>query len=514
MRRVVVAALFALIACSPALAQSVEVKIAQGTLSGGTEDQIASFKNIPFAAPPIGKLRWRAPQPAPVWGDSRVAREFGPICPQNRHPSLFMPNLPQSEDCLTLNVWTPDARPGAKLPVMVWIFGGGFLNGGAAMPLYDGTDLAKHGVVLVTINYRLGLLGFFAHPAVLGEHKDEASGNFGLLDQIAALKWVQQNIAAFGGDASNVTIFGESAGGMSVNDLVASPMARGLFVKAISESGLGLQTIPTLDVAQKSSEDFAAKLGVTGSDDAALDKLRKVKIEDILYREGDLKTEGHVAPFIDGKVIPQDVSLLFAKGDIAKVDYISGSNSNEASLAPSLGTDLVKMPSQTGDALPMVRAIYEKSGALSDAEFGRQFFGDALFTGAAQALAGFVVKSGGIAHVYHFAYIADPLRGKDPGVGHGGEIAYVFGLRKLGFIADLATDKDRGVVALTQAYWTNFAKTGDPNGAGLPAWPSFSQENQQTLVVDDQTKAVADFRRGQAGIMQAGWRKRVGASAP
>ncbi len=201
-------------------------------------------------------------------------------------------------------------------------------------------------------------------------------------------------------------------------------------------------------------------------------------------------------PSSTAKVIPEDVSLLFAKGDIAKVDYISGSNSNEASLAPSLGTDLVKMPSDTGDALPMVRAIYEKSGALTDAEFGRQFFGDALFTGAAQALAGFVAKAGGTAHVYHFAYIADPLRGKDPGVGHGGEIAYVFGLRKLGFIANLATDKDRGVIALTQTYWTNFARTGDPNGAGLPQWPSFSQADQQTLVFDDQTKAIADFRRG------------------
>ncbi len=165
MHRVVLAALFALIACSPALAQSVEVKIAQGTLSGGTEDQIASFKNIPFAAPPVGKLRWRAPQAAPAWGrqprGARV-RTYMPAEPST--PSLFMPNLPQSEDCLTLNVWTPDARPGAKLPVMVWIFGGGFLNGGTAMPLYDGTDLAKHGVILVTINYRLGLLGFFAHP--------------------------------------------------------------------------------------------------------------------------------------------------------------------------------------------------------------------------------------------------------------------------------------------------------------------------------------------------------------
>jgi para-nitrobenzyl esterase len=412
-------------------------------------------------------------------------------------------------------VWTPKAEAGAKLPVMVWIYGGGFINGGASFPLYDGIDLAKHGVVVVTLNYRLGYLGFFAHPALLAEHKDDATGNFGLLDQIAALKWVQQNIASFGGDASNVTIFGESAGGMSVNDLIASPLARGLFVKAISESGLGLNQIPTLATAEKGNTDFAAKLGVTGDDAAAADKLRKLKVEDILYAQGDLKTEGQVAPFIDGKAMPDQVSILFAKGQIAKVAYISGSNSNEASLAPALGDDLLVYPGNVlAEKLGAVRAIYEGGGKLSDLEFGRQFFGDALFTAAAQDLAGFVAKAGGTARVYHFAYLADPLRGKDPGVGHGGEIPYVFGLRKLGFIANAMTPKDAGVVTMTQTYWTNFAKTGDPNGAGLPAWPAFAPSSRQTLVVDDETKAMGDFRRGQVGVIEAGWNKRTGLVAP
>jgi len=510
MRRVV-PFLLALLFSSPAPA-GTEIRIAQGTLSGGAEEGVAYFKNIPFAAPPVGALRWRAPQPAPVWGDTRPAREFGPVCPQNYKPSLFAPRLPQSEDCLTLNVWAPEGQTDAKLPVMVWIYGGGFINGAAALPFYDGIDLAKHGVVVVTLNYRLGQLGFFAHPALM---KDQASGNFGLLDQIAALKWVQTNIAAFGGDASNVTIFGESAGGISVNDLVASPPARGLFVKAISESGLGLHAVLTQAKAQKGSVDFAAKLGVTGDDAEAAGKLRKLKVEDILYREGDLKTEGQVAPYIDGKVIPDDVSLLFARGEIAKVAYISGSNSNEASLAPALGDDLLTMPGRDlGDKLALVRGIYERDGKLTDEEFGRQFFNDALFTAAAQDLAGFVVKAGGTARVYHFGYVADQLRAKDPGVGHGGEIPYVFGLRKLGFLAAGLTPKDQGVVAMTENYWTNFAKTGDPNGAGLPAWPAFTPASRQTLVIGDETKAMADFRRGQVGVIEAGWNKRTGQMAP
>ncbi len=325
---------------------------------------------------------------------------------------------------------------------------------------------------------------------------------------------MQQNISSFGGDPAKVTIFGESAGGVSVNDLIASPMARGLFVRAISESGLGLLPMPSAEDARKSSADFAAKLNVTGDDDAARDKLRKLKVADILKHQGDLGSEGHVQPFIDGKVVPDDVSVLFAKGEIAKVDYIAGSNSNEASLAPALGSDPVKDLAKFGDALPRVRAIYEAGGALSDAEFGRQAFGDSLFTSGAQDLAAFVAKAGGTAHVYHFAYVADTFKGKVPGVGHGGEIVYVFGLRGLGFLAARVTDNDRKVIALTQDYWTNFAKTGDPNGADLPAWPAFSGGDRQTLVFDDATKAVGNFRRGQVGVMEIGWSRRTGLPAP
>ncbi|MBV9990924.1 MAG: carboxylesterase family protein [Alphaproteobacteria bacterium] len=499
------------LACSAVSA--ADLKIPQGALHGDTTEGVASFKNIPYAAPPVGALRWRAPQPAPGWEGTRQAVNFGPICPQNRRPSIFMPKLPQSEDCLTLNVWTPKAEPGAKLPVMVWIYGGGFLEGGAAVPIYDGIDLAKHGVVVVSLNYRLGLLGFFNHPALKTEGRDE-SGNFGLLDQIAALQWVQQNIAHFGGDPHLVTIFGESAGGVSVNDLVASPLARGLFLRAISESGLGLLPTQTADEAQKNSVASATKLGVAGADTAALAKLRKLSVAQILKPQGDLSTEGHVQPYIDGKVIPEDVSVRFAKGEIAKVDYLAGSNSNEASLAPALGLDPVQGLSKFGDQLPNVRAIYEANGALSDAEFGRQAFGDSLFTSGAQDFAAFVAKAGGRSHVYHFAYVADTYKGKVLGVSHGGEIVYVFGLRGLGFLAGRASDKDKQVIALTQDYWTNFAKTGDPNGAGLPAWPAFTPADRETLVFDDETKAKANFRRGQVGVMEIGWSRRTGLSAP
>ncbi len=517
MRRIILALLFATFAANPAFAYKIAIKIEQGVLDGTTVDDVQVFKDIPFAAPPVGELRWRAPQPAPGWTGPRDATEFGPICSQNEHVTTFMPRLPQSEDCLTLNVWSPNTISAAKLPVMVWIYGGGFLNGGAAAPIYDGTDLARHGVVIVSLNYRLGELGFFAHPAVLGENKDEATGNFGLLDQIAALQWVQKNIAAFGGDPANVTIFGESAGGVSVNELIASPLARGLFVKAISESGLGLNEVPTFAEAQKNSVDFATGMGVAGSDAAALAKLRSLKVEDILKNQRTLASEGHVAPFVDGKVIPADISVLFARGDIARVPYIAGSNSNEASLAPALGEDLQKNLSVFGDALPKVRAIYEANGPLTDAEFARQVFGDNLFTAAAQTLSEFVARTGEPARVYHFAYVADQLRSmKDnaAGVIHGGEIAYVFGLRGLGFIGKFASDKDRGIVAQTQSYWTNFAKTGDPNGPGLPAWPTFSATSRPTLVIDDTTEAVPNFRKGQVGVMTARWGTRVGMTAP
>jgi para-nitrobenzyl esterase len=515
MRRLVLAAALILFGSGSAYAAKVALKIDQGVLNGETEDDVQVFKNIPYVAAPIGDLRWRAPQPGPVWTGARDATEFGPVCPQNQHPSAFIPKLPYAEDCLSLNVWSPNTTSATKLPVMVWIYGGAFVTGGSAIPLYDGTDLAKRGVVIVSFNYRLGELGFLAHPALASEHtSDEATGNFGLLDQIAALKWVQKNIAAFGGDPNNVTIFGESAGGMSVNDLMVSPMARGLFTKAISESGLGFNTIPTLAQAERASSDWGTQMGVTGSDAAALAKLRALKVDDILKHRAADKAEGGVTPFMDGKVLTGEMSVQFAKGEIAKVPYIAGSNSNEATLAKAIGVDPVKDLDKFGGALAKAHAVYEADGKLTDEEFGRQAFGDRLFTAAAQTLAGFVDKSGSPARVYHFAYIADHFRGQVPGVGHGGEIPFVFGFRGLGFFANFVSDLDRKTAQQMGDYWTNFAKTGDPNGAGLPAWPTFSNSARETLVVDDTTKAVTDFRRGQVKLMTDAWAQRVDLPAP
>jgi para-nitrobenzyl esterase len=519
MRPIALAVILTWLAAGPAPA-APDVKISQGTISGTTEGDITSFKGIPFAAPPTGDLRWRAPQPAPGWTGVRDASQFGPICPQARMSLLARLGrhlkLPESEDCLTVNVWTPNANPGAKLPVMVWIYGGSFRTGGSARPIYDGTELARHGVILVSFNYRLGWLGFMDLPALAAEHPDEPTGNFGLLDQIAALQWVQHNIAAFGGDPANVTIFGESAGGMSINDMVASPLARGLFAKAISESGLGFSETQPAAKAQQYALDFATRVNATG--DEMPGKLRALSVSAILDAEENDKAG--TAPMVDGKVLPEPVPELFAEGKIDRVPYITGSNSNEATLMPGIHMTTDDLLKPFGDQLPAVRKIYERDGVLSDEEFTRQVFGDALFAAGAQGLAAFVTKQNEPAYVYQFAYVADPARILGNGVGHGGEIPYIFGLKGLakepgmaGLVA-MATQKDLAVVAMMQNYWTNFAKTGNPNGPGVPQWSPTAPGTPETLLVDDQTKTVQGFRKSQIAIMYTAWSKRTGLSAP
>jgi para-nitrobenzyl esterase len=521
MRRVALAFAVTVLACSAMAATSAapELQIAQGRLSGVEEDGIASFKDIPFAKPPVGNLRWRAPQEAPSWEGVRDASTFGAICPQTK--TVWVGSLPQSEDCLTINVWAPKTAMSTKLPVMVWIYGGAFRNGSAALPIYDGIDLAKHGVVVVSFNYRLGLLGFFAHPALAEESPDEAVGNYGLMDQVAALKWVQKNIAAFGGDPANVTIFGESAGGMSVNDLIASPAARGLFVKAISESGLGMTAMPTLEAAQDVARKFAARQRAEGSSQRILKDLRALKVSAILADQEALHDVAASSPMVDGKIMPQDVSVAFAEGDIAKVAYLAGSNSNESTLMDEVRATPASVIARLGPNADFVRQIYEKDGKLSDEDFGRQIFSDAWFTSGAHGLASFVTKTGEPAYLYRFAYIADGYRARgDTGVGHGGEVIYVWGLRGLerdsltARLAKAATPKDRGIIALMQDYWTNFAKTGNPNGPNLPQWPQLSPNSDSTLLIDDKTQAVEDFRKPQISIMYGAWSKRTNLPAP
>ena len=517
MRRFVVGIVFAFLGLNaPAIAQpSVPLTIAQGALAGTEEDAIDIFKNIPFAAPPVGALRWRAPQAASGWQGVRAADSFGAICPQPHFLQANQPaTLAQSEDCLSLNVWTPD--PHAKLPVMVWIYGGAFVTGSSANSIYNGLDLAKHGVVVVTFNYRLGWLGFFDHPALAQEAPNEAHGNYGLMDQIAALEWVKKNIAQFGGDPGNVTIFGESAGGMSVNDLMASARARGLFNKAISESGLGLIASPTAQAAADAATSFAARNNATGDAAATLAKLRSLSIADILADQAKLPGGQVMSPMIDGQILAEEPSVTFAQGRMAHVPYMAGSNSNESTLMTALHMAPADMLKPLGNQVALVRKVYEADGPLTDDAFGRQLFGDALFASGAQAFSDFIAKDGEPAYVYQFAYVAEALRATTPGVGHGGEIAYVFGLRGLNpVLASHATAGDRAVVAQTQAYWTNFAKTGDPNGAGLPSWQLTSASMPKTLVVsNDGTKMVDGFRKTQLMLSYAAWTKRTGQKLP
>jgi len=522
MSRFLLGAFLCLIAAVPAFG-APQVTIDLGALQGTADGGITAFKGIPFAAPPTGPLRWRAPQPASSWAGVRDASQFGPICPQSKLSLLatMKPHLklPQSEDCLTLNVWSPDVRPGAKLPVMVWIYGGAFRNGSSAAPLYDGTELANHRVLVVSFNYRLGWLGNFDLATLASEHPGEPSGNYGLLDQIAALVWVKRNIAAFGGDPDNVTIFGESAGGVSVNDLMVSPLAHGLFAKAIAESGLGLTDMATTSQAQAAAAAFAQRENAGQGGMADLEKLRALSVDDIIDDEAAMDVTV-TSPMVDGTVIPEQVAKLFAAGKVAHVPYIAGSNSNEATLMPLLRMTSETMLAQLGDQLPLVRKAYEQDGLLTNDAFGRQVFGDVLFASGAQGLASFVAKTGSLAFVYQFAYVADAQRSISDGVGHGGELPYVFGIAGfssqpgMALAARLATPKDLTIVSMMQNYWTNFAKTGNPNGQGVPQWTPTSPVKPTTLVVSDETKNVEGFRKAQLSIVYAGWSKRTGVAAP
>jgi para-nitrobenzyl esterase len=503
-------------------AATPDITIAQGNLAGTHEDGIAVFRGIPFAAPPVGRLRWRPPQQAPHWAGTRQATKFGAICPQT--PYDVAKYFKQSEDCLTLNVWSPDTH--AKLPVMVWIYGGGFRGGASAFPYYDGTGLAHHGVVVVSFNYRLGWLGFFDHPALAKENAGDATGNYGLMDQIAALKWVQANIGKFGGDPSNVTIFGESAGGMSVNDLMVSPKARGLFEKAIAESGLGLNPIATREQAEVAAVKFAARFKIKGTDEDTLAALRKLPVPEILAAQKGVPLDKATTPMVDGKIITAQPSVLFAQGKIAKAAYLAGSNSNEASLMKWLSLTTKSILGGFGKKLPAVRRLYAADGISSDNVLARQIFDDDIFAAGAHGLAHFAVRAGTPAYVYHFAYVPTAERATVKGVGHGREIPFVFGLDGYGAIPKLAaqvqketTANDRAMIAMVQTYWTNFARTGDPNGKGpngkdLPHWPAVTTKANHTLIFKDDTKAVAGFHARRLGLAYQLWSKQTGMPAP
>lgn len=461
-----------LLAATPAAAQ--QVRVDSGTLSGMTADGVASFKGIPYAAPPVGEQRWAAPAPVAPWSAPRDATRFGADCMQNPVPGDVSRGAPMAEDCLFLNLWTPRPAAGAKLPVMVWIHGGGFATGSGAIDVTDGAQLARRGVVVVTFNYRLGRFGFFAHPA-LGE-----GGNWGLMDQIAALNWVKRNIAAFGGDPANVTIFGESAGGQSVTRLMASPAARGLFAKGIAASGGGRDRWPTPAEAQTKGIAFAAKAGA-----ADLAALRALPAETVRGGISILNKEEaiYAGPITDGTIVPGHADAIFAAGGQARMPFIAGSNDDELGFIPAAFLPMVNGPllAQLGPKADAVNAAY---GTAEQA--ARYLPGDMIFGEPALAIARRHARSGAPTWLYRFGYVAEGKREPGKGAGHASDVAFQFGN-----VADGATPADRAAADRIASYWTNFARTGDPNGKGLPAWGKLDPVKPALLAIGIDRTAMA-----------------------
>lgn len=419
------------------------VRLDSGLISGTSEGQISEYLGIPYAAPPIGELRWRPPQKVAAWKGLRSCEWFAPACVQSKskHEIRRM-----SEDCLYLNIWTPAKRTDEGLPVMFWIHGGAFRIGSGSFKEFQGKNLAKKGVIVVTINYRIGPLGFLAHPLLRAESEHEACGNYGLLDQIAALEWVKRNISGFGGDPNRVTIFGESAGGASVTALMISPLAKGLFSQAISESGTlfgDRYFLPkangSLAQALKSGVNYAKALGCDKADDV-LAALRKKSAADLIEAAKNFQ----FGPVFDDWVIPQYPEITFSSGAFVQIPLIIGVNGDEGSL-------------------------WFKKDRAKAAQFGLD-----AFVKPAYFIAGCVKKT----FFYHFSRAPATEMGKQFGSYHAAEVSYVFG----------TLDKSRGYneVDFTLSekmmnYWVNFVKTGDPNGPGLPHWPAYNNKSQEYL---------------------------------
>lgn len=452
--------------------------VEQGVLIGRADEGVSSFKGVPYAAPPAGPLRWRAPQRAAAWNGERDAGHVGAICiqpPSGGDPGVGP--LPMSEDCLTLNVWAPAER-GEALPVMVWIHGGGFNNGSGTAALYDGTNLAKRGVVVVTINYRVGRLGFFDHPALAAERAPgEPGGNYGMMDIVAALEWVRDNAAAFGGDAGNVTVFGESAGGAAVTRLMISPGARGLFHKAVVQSGLGRDSgVPLAApsaIGGPSLQDrglaYARTVGATTAAD-----LRAIPAEALLRPAPNFYGGDNLV--IDGRLVTEDVEAAFAAGREAPVPLVIGTNSAEfwwirpSEISPYGAID---------DALTSRERVDLYAAYGGEDGYRAHVVSDLAFNEPARHLARLHARNRHPTWLYRFDVVPDSNPEPSGGATHASERPYVFdNLHTVG--RPLGERDDRAAKAMAD-YWVRFAAAGDPNGEGRPAWPEFGEERDHLL---------------------------------
>ncbi|HEV3037245.1 MAG TPA: carboxylesterase family protein [Candidatus Angelobacter sp.] len=478
------------------------VRVQQGLVFGvpGTNPEVRVYRGIPYAAPPVGDLRWKAPQPPASWKGLREAKEFGSTCPQTAYPagSIYQSKPePMSEDCLYLNIWTAAKSAKEHRPVMVWIHGGGFTRGSGSSSSYNGEILSRKGVVLVTINYRLGVFGFLAHPELTAESGHHASGNYAILDQIAALQWVKKNISAFGGDPNRVTIFGESAGSWAVNALMASPLAKGLFHRAIGESGASFTPMRTLAESEKTGEKLASTLGITKD---VLKELRAKSTDEVLKAGNEQVTR----PAVDGYVLPQDIYTIFSQGKQNDVPLLIGNNADEGTTLAPQGA-MVKSAAYTDG----VRQRYAGAAdqflktypAGTDDEAVSSFYAayrDQVFGWEMRTWARLQTKTGhSPTYLYYFTHHPPGPLGQKVRAFHALDIAYVFGTFVWQFPWEEADHKLSDTIS---SYWVNFAKTGNPNGQGLPQWPAYDSKGDQELEFGDQVavrsavnKAGLDF---------------------
>jgi para-nitrobenzyl esterase len=509
------------------LSSSPVIHTVAGDLRGVTDGDVTSFKGIPYAAPPVGEYRWRPPQPVTPWTGVRDATKQCASCPQRTWQGS---TETISEDCLFLNLWAPaTAKKGSKLPVMVWIHGGGFTGGSGSGPGSAGDAFAKKGVILATINYRLGRLGHFAFPALSKEHPEEAKGSYAYMDQIAALQWIQKNIAKFGGDPNNITIFGFSAGGVSVHSLLTIPAAKGLFHKAISESGGGRDGVLTgRPIRQENSDplypvsaetigvNFARKHKIEGTDAAALAKLRALSVDEIVDGGQERDSAGlpiYSGPILDGKLVVETAESAYKAGRQALVPLIIGNCSAEIGGAfVSTASSKEALFSLFGALEGEAKAAFDPQGNKDFAEVLTKFNTDWVWAEPARMTARAFIANKAPAYMYQFGYVPPSMRERARyGAGHGSEVPFVFNTLNARWGAPAeATPGEKQLASIMNTYWTNFAKTGNPNGNGLPTWPLYDTQKEQILDIDLDGKPVAtpDPRKSRFNVIEKAFKKR------
>ena len=501
---------------------SIRVKTDKGDVEGSytADHEVLAFKGIPYAAPPVGDLRWQPPQPAEKWKHTLSAKEFGSHCMQSvAYADMIFHDPGPSEDCLTLNVWAPAKAQRGSLPVMVWIYGGGFAAGGTSEARQDGQFLAHRDVVIVSMNYRLGIFGFFVHPELAAESPQHASGNYGLMDQTAALTWVRDNIANFGGDPSNVTIFGESAGSFAVSAQMASPLARGLFNKAIGESGAAFSSGAIPFQSRETREERDVAFAKTAYNTSNLADLRKLSAEVILQGATAKKTGNPVrfGPDVDGYFLPDSVPNIYAAGHQAHVPLLAGWNADEVRSQITAGktpttveTFTATAHTQFGDKAEDFLALYPASTDAEAVTSAGDFASDKFIAYSTWRWLEAQSQTGD-SPIYRYRLdLSSPGDKYHPasfGAFHSDDIEYVFGTLDSRNIA-VWRPEDRKLSELMGEYWTNFARTGDPNNTGLPVWPTYNAKGGwQVMHLDATSQARPDTQRSRYLFLDSIWGK-------